>query len=285
MSSLPSDLIPSGFSTKTLNAFLFSMRDICPVHLILLGLIRSEKHAVLYDSALTHCAGALLTLSWRLSLSTVVFTLCDPMFQARDGTSRMEIGNISPIAGAAEPLTPTPPPPFDHHQAYKFITTAPPRDTSPPPSYDEAVRAMMVMAASTPGDQHRTPVSPDCVPEPSQYQSANVAPSIPASLTPRTYPSTTIALSSSALPQPTALKPEQESSPLIQTASALVHPTQPALTQICETAITSSTPSCTPSQQMEEVLWKRKAYCLTWVAHLSGTGASQCTSRNENVNS
>jgi hypothetical protein len=180
------------------------------------------------------------------------------MFQTPDGTSRMEAGNISPIAGAAEPLTPTPPPPFDQHQAYKFITTAPLRDPSPPPSYDEAIRAMMVMATSTPGDQHQGPV-----PEPSpQHQSANVTPSIPASLTPQPYPSTTIASS--------ALTPEEESAPVIPTLSALtqpsetalVHPIQPtltpqlstALTQISETALTSPIASRKPTQQMEEVL-------------------------------
>jgi hypothetical protein len=192
------------------------------------------------------------------------------MFQTPDGTSRMEAGNISPTAEAAEPLTPTPPPPFDQHQAYKFITTAPPRDPSPPPSYDEAIRAMIVMAASTPGDRQRMPVSMDTVPEPSpQHQSANVTASIPANLTPRPYPSTTIALSPSALSQPSTLSSspssalalsspsdltsEQESAPVIQTLSGLtqpsasVHPTQPALTQISDTLVmyTDSTSDAT----------------------------------------
>lgn len=178
--------------------------------------------------------------------------------QTPDGTSRMETGNISPIAGVTEPLTPTPPPPFDQHQAYKFITTASPRDPSPPPSYDEAIRAMMVMAAST-------PVSLDPVPEPSpEHQSANVAASIPASLTPRPYPSTRIESSPSALSQQPALTPGQESAPVTKTlsaltqpsASTLVHPTQPTLTPQLSTALTqisSSAASSTPSQQMEEV--------------------------------
>lgn len=152
--------------------------------------------------------------------------------QTPDGTSRMEAGNISPTAGAAEPLTPTPPPPFDQHRAYKFITTALPRDSSPPPSYDEAMRAMMVMAASTPGDRQLD----------SPHQSANVAPSIPTSLTPQPYPSTTIA--SSLTSSPPALTPEQESAPVIQTLSAItppsvsVHPTQTNLTPQLSTALT-----------------------------------------------
>lgn len=52
--------------------------------------------------------------------------------------------------GTSLPLNPTPPPPFDHHQAYKFMEVAP-RDCTPPPSYDEALRAMMAVPPIPPG--------------------------------------------------------------------------------------------------------------------------------------
>ncbi|XP_069689805.1 uncharacterized protein [Periplaneta americana] len=52
--------------------------------------------------------------------------------------------------GTSLPLSPTPPPPFDQHQAYKFMEVAP-RDCTPPPSYDEALLAMANLPTIPPG--------------------------------------------------------------------------------------------------------------------------------------
>lgn len=178
-----------------------------------------------------------------------LFIICVAMFQTPDGTSRMETGNISPVAGASEVPTPTPPPPFDQHQTYKFFTRTPPRDSSPPPSYDEAVRAMTVRATSNTRDWHHTHVTLEPVPTPT-----------PANLTPGPHPNTRRASSFSASPT-SPLQP----APVIQTLPALtqqsecdsVPQTQPqasaALTQIPHGALPCSTVSQQPSNQMEEV--------------------------------
>ncbi|KAJ9601558.1 hypothetical protein L9F63_000301 [Diploptera punctata] len=180
--------------------------------------------------------------------------------QSPNSPSRVEAGNTSTLGATTEPLTPTPPPPFDHHQAYKFNTPFPPRDSSPPPTYEEAVRAMLAMSVQTP-TLYATPHS--SVTE-STVSAFTISPT--SAFTP-TSPPSVVALENSTLMQrehpvePVAMIPRselslpvfsnQESSQIVltqsqQTLSALsqqILPTSSALTQETSSALTQEATS------------------------------------------
>lgn len=182
------------------------------------------------------------------------------MFQTADRADRIEAGHSSPLVRQTEPQTLTPPPPFDHHQSYKFITAVPARDLSPPPSYEEAIRAMMPMGSGTPELTCHTADPPDSV----------SAPRVPASLTP-SLSSTSITSPQSALTSSSALRLSStsaltlESAPMTDALSALTNkqpvsastpasqstgtpPSSVDLTEASSTAVTSSsTATLTPS--------------------------------------
>lgn len=181
------------------------------------------------------------------------------MFQRADRAGRIEAGHSSPLVRQTEPQTPTPPPPFDHHLSYKFITAVPARDLSPPPSYEEAIRAMS-MGSGTPELTCHTADPPHSV----------STPRVPASLTP-SLTSTSITSPQSALTSSSALRLSStsaltpESAPMTDDLSALTHkqpvtastpasqstgtpPSSVDLTEASSTAVmSSSTATLTPS--------------------------------------
>ncbi|GFG31352.1 hypothetical protein Cfor_12921 [Coptotermes formosanus] len=211
--------------------------------------------------------------------------------QRSDAATRTEAGHATPVVGSTVPPIPTPPPPFENHQTYKYVTRAPGRDLSPPPTYEEAIRSMMSTTICTPGLTYHHSVSLDTGPRPSQLEeSANMAspvasasvPTInasptqlspsaltsppPSSLMPSPQTALTFSISSPSALIPDAASVVQTASAATQQASGLTCPCQSgvipqpstALKQTSPTALISSsmtplTPSEHPPPHVEEV--------------------------------
>lgn len=188
--------------------------------------------------------------------------------QRSDGSNRTETTHASSTVGNTEPLTPAPPPPFDCHQSFKYITRTPGRDQSPPPTYEEAIRAMMRPVTFTQELTCHQSVSPDTGPRSSQQEQAEILASPAAMVSASRLNSSTTQLSPLFLmPSPTqsaltcslssssALMPysppvEQTISPLTGQLSGLtsisqsVETTQQSVT-LNQTSPTTLTPAST----------------------------------------
>ncbi|XP_021934418.1 mucin-2-like [Zootermopsis nevadensis] len=168
--------------------------------------------------------------------------------QRTDRASQIEAGHNPPLHLTAEPQTATPPPPFDHHQSYKFLTAIPARGVSPPPSYEEAIRAMVSMSTSTPGLGLHTPVSPT--------PTTNSTPPISAISLTQLY--STIVLQS---PQPLAVSASSQ--------SALTSPLTPL--RLCSTPETVPVPETLTASGQNEPVSTTKRLPQSTVTHQPST--------------